>query len=192
MADKGFENGCILMAHGAGHPPKSGHNCLYMNNNNELKSVHADANEYIFANSAFHRCAVTKSENQSIEKEIWTSLTFDRENYDVGGLHNSLVKNHRLTAAADGEYELLYHIKHDVDDKTEYQARILKNGFQEIDGTCNFFVGSKDTTYNIMGLASPSIMLNTDEYVEVQFYHDNSSAQNIISGNTFFSIKRIY
>lgn len=192
MANKGFENGCIMMAHGVGHTPKEGHNCIYANVDNELITVHADSNQYKFVNSAYHRCGVTKSADQSIPKAVWTSLTFDQEKYDIGGLHDNIDKNHRLTIAEYGEYELTYHIKHEANDKTGYQARVIKNGFIEIDGTCNYNVGSKDSSYNIMALTSMPMILNEDEYIELQFYHDNDLSQDVIYGNTFLSIKRIY
>lgn len=138
------------------------------------------------------RCAVTKSADQSINPTTWTPLTFNQEDYDVGSLHDNSTNNTRLTATVAGEYEIDYKVKHDSMDKSSYQTRVRKNGSTTLEGTCDIGVGSKDTSAGTLFGKYPLTTLAVDDYIELEFYHDDDGAQNVLSNNTYFSMRRIY
>lgn len=192
MPKKGFINGCMELVKGIGHTPPENHVCFSLDTTNELVLEYPDANKYVIVTSAFHRCSIDKSTDQSIDTTTWTSLTFDQEKYDIGGMHDNASNNQRITIIENGEYEINYHIKHDAADKSSYESRVYKNGSAAIEGTCGLNVGSKDASHNIISHVSDLITLVIGDYIELQFYHDNDAAQDIISSDTFFSAKRVY
>lgn len=141
-------------------------------------------------NSEMHRCAIDKSADQSVSATTWTAITFDQEKYDVGGMHDNVTNNTRLTIKEAGDYRIIYHIKHDAMDKTSYESRVKKNGSTVLDGLCDVSVGSKDSSYMTLSSTSYLITFAVNDYVELEFYHDDGATQDILSSNTFFSIER--
>lgn len=164
---------------------------LYINDNNEAVAE-IDDTEYSVTNASMDRCCVTKSADQTVPVTTWTSITFNQEEYDTNAMHDNVTNNTRITIKTGGEYRINYHVKHDAMDKTSYNTRIYKNGSGEVEGTCDASFGSKDASFGTLKGNSHLLTLVEDDYLEVQFYHDNGTTQDVLSSNTYFEIYRVY
>lgn len=140
---------------------------------------------------AVDRCAITKSADQTISNATWTAIAFDQEKYDTNVMHDNVTNNTRITIKTAGDYRINYHVKHDAMDKTLYETRIKKNGSTIIDGTCDVGFGSKDASVGTLGDHSYLIPFAVNDYIELEFYHDEGTTQDVLSSNTFFECYQI-
>ncbi len=143
------------------------------------------------------RCAVTKSTDQAINDSTWTSLTFNQEEKDItfdglNNMHDNVTNNSRIVIRTTGEHIINYHIKHESSDKTAFESRVRKNGATVLEGTCDVNTGSKNTSYLTLSNHSYPIDFSVDDYVELQFWHDDGSDIDITTENTFFSVRKVY
>ena len=137
------------------------------------------------------RCCVTKSVDQSIPVTTWTDLTFDQEQYDTNGMHDNVTNNTRITIQEDGEYRITYHVLHDAMDQKTFWAKVDKNGVLLSGYTQDIRVGSKDSSHEVVKLNSFLYTLSAGDYLELQVYHDNVAAKNVLAVYTFFEVYRV-
>lgn len=128
----------------------------------------------------------TQSTGTSLASGAWTALTFDAEEYDDGGWHNTSVNNSRITVDADGRYL--------VDAACE--ANTTANGDVglrfKVNGTVvkSMFIDSGALSENLKVSLTTVLALSSGDYVEVEFYNDSGSLTSQ-TANTFLIVQRL-
>lgn len=192
MADKvGWINRAFLLFNNE-IPPDCPEGSIWTNLTEEELYFCLSSGQQAIPHSGYHRCSLTKSVDQTIPDVIWTEITFDQENFDVGGLHDILTNNERITIQKDGDYRIIYQIRSDTKDKSRIETRVYKNGSSVVEGTCNVSVGSKDASEACLNLISPLISFIVDDYLTLQVFQDSGGNQDVKASNTFFGIQRLF
>jgi hypothetical protein len=144
-------------------------------------------------NSGYNRMYVTKDDDQEIPVSAgWTNVTWNQEEYDADGMHDTVTNNDRCTILLDGLYTFFFKIETEASDKSSYQVRLFKNGLYEIEGSRLRGIGSKDASTIILIGATPIMSFSEDDFIVVQVNHDNDSIQDVLSTNSLFFCERRY
>lgn len=117
---------------------------------------------------------------QSISNGTWTSVQFNNEVYDAGGLHDNVTNNTRLTAPVGGVYAITAAIGWAINLTGDRFARVLLNGTTPITSV-SAVTTSGAGSYPFHSL-SLSYYLNPGEYVELQVHQTSGGALNL-AGN---------
>ncbi|MCJ8346266.1 complement C1q domain-containing protein, partial [bacterium] len=124
-----------------------------------------------------------RSTNQSIASTTDVKLISDSEHYDYGNDYD--VSTGVFTAPFNGIYTFHYQALFDVlPDQTVTQGKIVKNGNVVMSMVQE--VTSSSFNHTIQG--SKTLLLSTNDTIQVDLYHDNGSPVNILGTaiQTFF------
>jgi parallel beta-helix repeat protein len=139
------------------------------------------------------RAIAYNSTAQSIPRNAWTTLTFDTELEDLGGMHNTASNTERFTcpAGADGLYLVIGQLMLEYDAQGQRQFQIRKNGGATFAG---YTITSPLNPFTRMQVSALVPMVAND-YVDFAVLHDASvNDLDAIGGavyNTFGSIAKI-
>ena len=123
------------------------------------------------------KARVHNSTTQAIPTSTWTSVTFDSERFDVGGLHSTASNTSRFTIVTTGHYLIGAHVEFAASSSgTGRFARILLNGTTRIADTGT---GYTPVAGNVVRLHLSTIYaLTATDYVEVQMFQDTGGNLN--------------
>jgi len=132
------------------------------------------------ADLALDGARVYNSTNISISDSFFTTLTFDSERYDNGGLHEGVTHPSRLTAQKVGKYFITGSLLFEVGIISAY-ARILWNGSTAIAQN----LGSSPSASDAAAVSVSTVYaLAAGDYVELESHVIASGSKNALaSGN---------
>jgi hypothetical protein len=115
----------------------------------------------------------------------WTSVPFDFNIYDAGGVHSASVNNTRFTAPANGVYQFnALAVFAPSASGTLRQARLWKNGTTQVGyGISLSFTGVQNTGVTI----STGLTLTKGDYIELQVYQDSAGTLGIVGSTEFYT-----
>jgi hypothetical protein len=148
------------------------------------------------------RSAAHNSGNQSCTNGALTTLTWDTNDLDVGGVHSTSSNPTRFTmpagsggstsATQGGMWMLVAQVDFAFNNTGQRAVRWLKNGTTVVGQTVVQAVTNAATPAFVQCVCTPN--LAAGEYVEVQVFQDSGGALNALAGanNTFASVVRMY
>lgn len=134
------------------------------------------------------RCRLKKSGVQSIPNNTLQAVAFDLEDYDVGGLHDTVTNNSRITIPTGGggrlwQFQGIVGWANNAD-TTQRQMSIYKNGLSLVDGIRVSAINGNTTLLN---LSWSDIPVDTD-YYELIVWQNSGVAVNIDINTKFASV----
>lgn len=126
-------------------------------------------------------CRVYNSANIAVTTATWTSLTFDSEQYDVGGLHSTSSNTSRFTipSGGAGKYTFKGCCEFAANSTGARAIRIL------LGGTVTLWQDSRPTVPSASGTTVMNIAcdyaLTVGEYVELQVFQDSGGNLNALA-----------
>jgi hypothetical protein len=140
------------------------------------------------------RSNATNSAAQSIPTGLpFTSITFDINTTNIGGIHSTSVNPSRFTvpAGGDGWYMAVGEVVWAVaGGGTQKQIRIFKNGTTQLARGSVISVGVTNQDCNVIWQGA----LAAGDYIEFQAYQDTGAALNTVAGNgnTWGSLVKVW
>lgn len=124
------------------------------------------------------RCSVYNSGLQSIPNNAQTALTFDTEDFDVGGFHSTSVNTSRMTipAGCGGGYIVIANSSYAANASDVRLITIYKNGAAIRKGPS--FVPNNAASTNTGVAVSALVQLVAGDYLEVFVYQATGGALN--------------
>lgn len=136
----------------------------------------------VWKSSVQPACKLRKSVAQSIPNATWTSITWDTEDFDQGGLHSTASNTERITipTGGDGTYLVIGQIRIAVNATGFRSVRILKNGVASNSFFCYSsieanVVDADVTIIKFIGFGK----LVAGDYIEIQVYQNSGGALNV-------------
>lgn len=114
-------------------------------------------------------CRVTNSGDISIGASSWTSLTFDTERFDLGGMHDTVTNPSRITVPAGGAGIYMIGASVRFTSDANQRMRILLNGTTPLATTDHFYDSGSGPT-NLHFSICTLYDLGVGDYVQVQVY----------------------
>ncbi len=131
-----------------------------------------------------HGCRLTKSADQSINNCSETPVTFDGESYDVGGLHDNITNNSRITVVTAGKYLLTGIVAYEAGLDTVAAILRLNGTTQLAIVACSSPLGGEYGRVCVTDIMS----LAAGNYVELLAYmNSGGAAANVIGAETTFA-----
>lgn len=127
----------------------------------------------------------TQSTGTSLPAGAWTTLTFDSEEYDDGGWHDTSTNNSRITVDLDGRYILDAVCEINTTANGDIGMRILVNGSVEKETFIDSDAVATNLKYDISGILN----LSANDYVEIAVWNDSGALTSQIA-NTYFTLQR--
>lgn len=160
-----------------------------LTDNNFIDFTYNDGTPSITADVKFFGAKVKKSVNQTTANYTSdTTLTWDAEIFDVGGFHDNVTNNTRLTvpAGGDGYYQVLGQIVTDLDTADRWHnLYLIKNGTLIGDNTCN------EGGFSLYSAQVQSVVyLAAGDYVEL-VYKTESDASITVTTDAFLAAYRL-
>lgn len=168
----------------------------------ELVSYNAGTNWYAFLlhvpGAVYARASVYRTTNQAGSQGATITVGFDAERYDVGGMHDTVVNNSRLTVPTGqaGNYRITIggRIDTTVVGSGDFTLTIRKNGSTTL-RTLNYVPGANGANEGATFSFTITEPLVAADYVEllIDEISASSGGYNFIAGTTVneFSIERI-
>lgn len=134
----------------------------------------------------------TKSANQTgLTNSVWTTITFNQEDYDTDTLHDNAVNTSRLTAQIAGKYQVFGTLYIETTNLVGHQLggiRVLKNG-STADQWGTMFQNTTTAVPGAIITTSFPIQLAANDYIELQSFGGGSSGTyDIFSASTRFGM----
>lgn len=136
--------------------------------------------------------AYRSTSSQSVSSGSPTKIQLNGEQFDLGGNFDSTT-NYRFVAPAAGYYHFDYAGKLNTPvDRKEYVFFLKLNGTTDIAAENN--EASNAGAGDVSSAGSRLVFLNTNDYVELWFYHDSGSSKNVAAGieATYLSVYRVF
>ena len=140
------------------------------------------------ASSGFQGCMIWNSTNQSLSNNSFTTITFDSEEYDVGGYHDNSVNNSRITipTGKDGYYHVQGMISYASNAANQRAGRFVIS-----DGRlfANFAGQNSGSTYGSSIYFATTFYLDASDYIEMRGLQNSGGSLNVESQvySTFMS-----
>jgi hypothetical protein len=144
-----------------------------------VKALEIDATRFLDSPTQ-PRCAAWMSGTQSLSNATATAVTFDEEDYDVGGLHDPASNNTRFTipAGGDGLYLLIGGVNFAASGGGGSRSVWWKkNGTTDLNTLTNVGPGSSGTASAAQSIAL--VVLAAGDYVELFALQASTAALNI-------------
>jgi len=143
---------------------------------NSVKALGIDSTQFIDSPTQ-PRALVTHSTTQSISNATLTALAFDTETYDVGGCHDTVTNNSRLTVptGGDGLYLVVCQIEYANNATGIRMARIRKNGSANLGTVFVPAVNGDVTSFQCTAV----VVLAAADYVEAIAYQTSTISLNV-------------
>jgi len=119
----------------------------------------------------------------------WVELTFNSERFDTDDIHSTSSNTGRLTCKTAGKYGIIAQVAMFVAVNKVLAVAIKLNNTTQI----AIFVNPADTASTLYSAVSTHYDLAVDDYVEVEIFHNNVAATDIISTGNYspeFSMMR--
>lgn len=131
----------------------------------------------------------TKTVAQSIANDVYTAVTFNAEDYDIGGLHDTGVNPSRLTAPATGYWQVNAQVSFAQNTVGYRKFYMAKNGTTQIAASA----AAVSTGTSTALVAWATVFLNAGEYVEIFATQTSGAALNIAAntGETFAEMRQV-
>lgn len=134
---------------------------------------------------------VTKAANQTTANyTVETALSWDSEIFDVGGWHDNVTNNTRLTVPAGygiGYIELVGAIDTDLDTADRWHLlRILKNGTDTM--AIQAFLEGGGSIFGTTVTSGP-VSAVAGDYFELRYATESDTSVTVVVPNSFFSVK---
>jgi hypothetical protein len=126
---------------------------------------------------SFSGAAVYKAAAQTVTAATEYSCVFDTEDFDVGGYHDNVTNNTRLTVPTTGKYFVTANIYHPTTPGSCY-ANIRINGTTSVNGS------EDDNASNTSHSLHPSciVSLTAGDYIEVRGYRTTGTSSGAGTG----------
>lgn len=132
------------------------------------------------ATSGFEGCLIWNSSNISLSNNSWTTITFDSEEYDVGGYHSVSSNTSRITIpSGKAGY---YHFQGMISYATNATAQRLAR-FAVSDGRLynNFGAAASGSTYGSSVYIGTTFYCSEGTYVELRGLQNSGGSLNVES-----------
>ena len=160
--------------------------------NSTTASTHGSRAEVILAYDPNVCARINRSSNQSISNVTWTAVSFNSEDFDIGGMADTGAQPTRLTIpAGEGGKYLFTAIVHFAAAAGGQRKMELK-----LNGTTVLSEGVRFTgdATTVSGLAIVDIQnVSAGDYLEIMIYHDQGAPVNLLGGGSsiHFSAHRL-
>lgn len=134
-----------------------------------------------------------KSANQSINNNTLTLVTFPAEDYDVGGWHDTVTNNSRVTVPSGISLVRVYGgIQWQGNGDGDRYGVLLKNGVPAQGCPGQSWAASASINRSRHGFISPPLAVTAGDYFELEGWHNRGSALNIeVDAPTFLGIQEL-
>lgn len=152
---------------------------------NGVKALGIDSTQFIDSPTQ-PRASAFNSGVQSVASASFTVITFDSEDYDVGGMHSTSANTSRMTipTGGDGLYLLTANITFAPSTTGNVRGtRFVKNG-ATLGVTATILPGASGSSVGTTSQLVAVMNLVAGDYVEVDVLQDTGSSMNI--GNASF------
>ena len=130
---------------------------------------------------------VYPSANQELANASWSTISWDSEDFDNGGVHDTTTNNSRFTITADGLYLVIGVSRFASNDTGSRMGALLLNGSAlNPAGSSNSESTSTDQTTTII---TQILNLETDDYVELMAHQRSGGALNFVVDSTFSIVR---
>ena len=134
---------------------------------------------------ALDGCRLTRSTDLSVNDQTATPVGFDTESYDVGGLHDNVTNNSRVTIAVAGKYLITGIVTFDAGGQT-IAAGWRLGGVTEYWGeTVTPAAGGEEGRAVVVDVPS----LAAGNYAEMIVWQNSGGAKDLVGAETFFTVK---
>lgn len=118
---------------------------------------------------------------QSVANSSFVSLTFDNEDFDSAGGHDTVTNNSRYTAVYPGMYEAAGGVTFAANATGRRMARWAVNG-AVVAGSLSGIPANA----SVIGFAARTVQvyLNVGDYIELMAFQDSGAALNTFVGNS--------
>ena len=130
---------------------------------------------------------VYPSANQELANASWSVISWASEDFDNGGLHDTVTNNSRFTITADGLYLVVGVARFSANSTGSRMGALLLNGSAlNPAGSCNIEACATDQATAII---SQILNLETDDYVELTAHQRSGGALNFVVDSTFSIVR---
>ena len=131
--------------------------------------------------STFAGCSVYSSSNQSIANGVTTDITYDTENFDVGGYHDTSTNTARITIPAGKAGKYLFTFNGEfASSATGYRTyKIRKNGSATISYVQTVGASGSGTAMSVTGIDDAAV----SDYYTVNVYQNSGGNLNFAGGS---------
>lgn len=126
---------------------------------------------------------VYNSADLTIANNTETTLTFNSEVFDVGGLHSTASNTGRLTCTYTGYYIVTANVKWEANATGRREVTLRVNGSTYVAAEAIDNVGASANSN--MSITSGVIALNSTDYVEVRAYQDSGGDLVVVSAASY-------
>lgn len=135
-------------------------------------------------------CIVTKNANQELSSGTLTDLTWETDDYDFWGMHDTSSNTDRITLPFDGLYVCFAGLQWESDATGKRDALFQINNAVSFGRDMRLTVGAGTTTCMMISSFIPG---DAGEYIRVQAVHGAAGALDVQSStrNTYFGAVRI-
>ena len=127
-------------------------------------------------------CQVTNSANDSIANNTFEVLTWDQEDFDDSGWHDTVTNNSRVTVDTDGKYEGYANIRFAADATGVRAIKLTVNGTDVAFGRIDI-----DSAVNHVVTLKIVLDLQANDYIECWAFQNSGGALNVEHGDSRFS-----
>lgn len=116
---------------------------------------------------------VHNSTDITLTNSDFTTITFDTEEFDTDGYHDTGTNPERLTVPEDGLYILGFHVTTNNNSTGQRQIRFIKNGSDVL--TCDTYAASEFPGGDMRRSAGTMFQCTAGDYFTVDMYQDGGS-----------------
>jgi len=137
------------------------------------------------------RASAYNSGTQSLANGAFQAVTFNTQDFNVGGLHSTTTTPTRFTvpAGSSGLYLLTAQVYFPANSSGHREITFLRNGATQIGGTA--IADTPSATYGVVLTSSLPTVLDATQYVEVAAYQDTGAAMTIGSSASVTLVNRM-
>lgn len=131
---------------------------------------------------------VYRTTNYNSPSGSWQVVTFDAEDYDYGGMHDTATNSQRLFAQTDGIYEIVGGAEWTANSTGDRGLRISLDNTTILSETLRPTVTNSGE--NATATVSATVYMTTNQFVELRVYQGSGAALDVLGGSsesTWFS-----
>lgn len=129
-------------------------------------------------------CRVTHGSNQSISNNSVTTLSFNTETYDVGGMHSTVSNTSRITipSGEPGKYQL----GGGINWQSGGPVGSRRNQYLKVNGITTI-VQSEGGSTGVQAAGTPNVTypMVAGDYVETQVYQDSGGTLSVLTSSDY-------
>jgi hypothetical protein len=146
-----------------------------------------DGTDFRLSENAIGRARVYLTLNQTIASGVYVPIPFEAEIFDVGGFHDNVTNNTRLTVPRSGVYAVSAQYRFEQNATGTRESRIKLNGISDLTTKVHPNSGGTDP---LTEMDYVLMELTAGDYVELYLRQNSGGNLDVASGSndTFFSI----